>query len=147
MGFTQDLSNTAGSMLGAFGSSDQYKAYRDAAGATEKMAEKNAQLLTTTAMENQRREIRNARMQTAAARADAGAAHLLTEGSAAVREKDLATRLEDEINSRTEAALQEADRIRRQGGYDAWNLRTQAHNAKTRATGATLESLGSALLL
>lgn len=121
----------------------QSKAYRRAAQATEQMAQNHADGITATAMENQRREQRNAQMQMARARADAGTSNLLSAGSVAERELDLATRLEDEINSRTDAALAEADRTRRQGSLDAWNLRQQSRNAHNSMLGSALEAVAN----
>lgn len=124
----------------AIGEHEQGKAYRRAAQATEQTAHNRAESLTRTAMENQRREQRNAQMQMARARADAGASNLLSAGSVELRERDLATRLEDEINNRTDAALDEATRTRQQGRMDAWNLRQQARNAHNSMLGSALEA-------
>lgn len=120
---------------------EQGKAYRRAAQATEQNAKNRADSIAATAMENQRREQRNAQMQMARARADAAASNLLSAGSIAARETDLATRLEDEINSRTDAALDEATRTRQQGRLDAWNLRQQARNAHNGMLGTALEAV------
>lgn len=119
---------------------EQSKAYRRAARATEEAAENRAAVMTNTALENHRREQRNAQMQMARARADAGASNLLSAGSVQMRELDLATRLEDEINSRTDAALEEASRTRQQGRMDAWNLRQQSRNAHNSMLGSALEA-------
>lgn len=118
----------------------QSKAFRRAAQATEQNAAARAAATTNIALENQRREQRNAQMQMARARNDAAASNLLSAGSAATRELDLATRLEDEINSRTDAALEEAGRIRQQGQLDAWNLRQQSRNAHNSMLGSALEA-------
>lgn len=124
----------------AIGEHEQGKAYRRAARATEQTAKNRADSIANTAMENQRREQRNAQMQMARARADAGASNLFSSGSVATRELDLATRLEDEINNRTDAALEEATRTRQQGRLDAWNLRQQARNAHNSMLGSALEA-------
>lgn len=124
----------------AIGEHEQGKAYRRAAAATEQNANLRAESVARTAMENQRREQRNAQMQMARARADAGASNLLSTGSVELRERDLATRLEDEINNRTDAALEEATHTRQQGRLDAWNLRQQARNAHNSMLGSALEA-------
>lgn len=124
----------------AIGEHEQSKAYRRAATVTEQNAKNRAESIADIAMENQRREQRNARLQLARARADAGASNLLTSGSTSMRELDLATRLEDEINSRTDAALEEATRTYQQGRLDAWNLRQQSRNAFNSMLGPLLES-------
>lgn len=120
---------------------EQSRAYRKAARTTEAVAENRADAMTATAMENRRREQRNAQMQMARARADAAASGLLAAGSAEVRERDLATRLEDEINSRADAALEEASRTRQQGRLDSWNLRQQSRNAHNSMLGTALEAV------
>lgn len=124
----------------AIGEHEQSKAFRRAAKATEENARNRAASITDTALENQRREQRNARMQLARARADAGASNLLPVGSVSVRETDLATRLEDEINNRTDAALEEATRTQQQGMLDAWNLRQQSRNTHNSMLGSALEA-------
>lgn len=142
MGVIAATANLAGKAVEATQQHEQSKAYRRAAAATEQEANRRAAAMTETAMENQRRAQRNARMQLASARADAGASNLLNDGSVAVRERDLATRLEDEINNRTDAALQEADTTRRQGALDAWNLRVQSRNAHNSMLGTALGAAG-----
>lgn len=127
----------------AIGEHEQGKAYRRAAQATEQNAKNRADSIADTAMENQRREQRNAQMQMARARADAAASNLLSAGSVAQREKDLASRLEDEINSRTDAALQEASHTQLQGRLDGWNLRQQARNAHNSMLGTALEAVAN----
>ena len=81
-------------------------------------------------------------MQLATARADAAASGILSSGTAEVRERDLATRLEDDINNRTNAALQEANTIRSQGTYDALDLQAQGSQARLRSKGAWLGAAG-----
>lgn len=142
MAVVSATANLAGKAVEATQQHEQSKAYRRAAAATEQEANRRAAAITDTAMENQRRSQRNAQMQLAAARADAGASNLLREGTALLRERDLATRLEDEINNRTDAALQEADTTRRQGALDAWNLRVQARNAHNSMLGTALSAAG-----
>lgn len=109
----------------------QSAAYRDAADNQWNLSKRTAAVITNTALENQRRSERNARMQLAEARADAAAGNLLQEGSAVRREQDLATRLEDEITNSTNAALQEANDTRLQGWYDRRGLLQQAGTARS----------------
>lgn len=122
----------------AVGSYRQGKQLKQVAEMQAQNAENRAGAMVNTAMENHRREQRNAQMQTARARADAGANNLLREGSTLNRETDLATRLEDEITARSRAALQEADTVRLQGAMEAWDTRLQAKAAKHRALGSLL---------
>lgn len=123
----------------AYQEHEQSRAYRKAARATETVANTQADAQTRTALDNSRREQRNAQMQMARARADAAASNILSSGTALQRELDLATRLEDEINNRTDAALEDASRIRRQGQLDAWNLRQQSRNAHNNMLASALE--------
>lgn len=122
----------------AVASYQQGRQLKKVANMQEQNAADRADAMVNTAMENHRREQRNAQMVTAQARADAGANNLLREGSALNRETDLATRLEDEITARSRAALQEADAVRLQGTMEAWDTRLQAKAAKRRAFGSLL---------
>ncbi len=148
MGFTTavTLLSTAAVVAGkAVEASAERKQAREleaAADERRRIAENQAGAMTHTAMENQRREQRNAQMQVAAARADAAASNLVSSGTASVREKDLATRLEDSINNSTNAALQQANTIRTQGEYDAHDLETQSSQARLRSKGAWLGAAG-----
>ena len=63
-------------------------------------------------------------------------------GTATVRETDLATRLEDDINNRTNAALQEANNLLSQGAYDAHDLQMHARQARLRSQGAWMGAAG-----
>ena len=132
----------AGKAVEASAERKQARALEAAAEERRRLAENQAGAISRTAMENQRREQRNARMQLATARADSAASNLLTSGTSSVRELDLATRLEDDINNRTNAALQAANTIRSQGAYDAMDLRTQASQARMRGKGAWLGAAG-----
>lgn len=132
MGFASIISAAGALASGAVQAAAQRQqstAYRDAAENQWKLASRTAEAITTTALENQRRSERNARMQLAEARADAAAGNLLQEGSTVRRELDLATRLEDEITNSTNAALQEANDTRLQGWYDRRSLLQQAGTA------------------
>lgn len=123
----------------------QSAAYRDAAENQWKLASRTAEVITNTALENQRRSERNARMQLAEARADAAAGNLLQEGSVIRREQDLATRLEDEITNSTNAALQEANDTRLQGWYDRRSLLQQAGTARSNSRVSLLSGAVGAL--
>ena len=148
MGFTTavTLLTTAASVAGkAVEASAERKQARElsaAANERRRLSETQAGAITRTALENQRRDQRNARMQLATATADAAASNILGSGTAAVRERDLATRLEDDINNRTNAALQEANTIRSQGAYDALDLNAQSSQARLRSKGAWLGAAG-----
>ena len=147
MGFTAAtataLAGASAKVVEALGQHQESKALRRAAGATEQMARNRAASIRGIALENQRREQRNAQMELSHARADAAASNLLAEGSVAARETDLATRLEDEIAMRTNSALAEADLTQAQGALDAWNLRQQARNTKLGMVGSLLGGTGS----
>lgn len=148
MGFTTaatiltTAATVAGKALEASAERRQAREFNSAAAERRRLAENQAGAITRTAMENNRREQRNAQMQLASARADAAASGILSTGTANVRERDLATRLEDDINNRTNAALQEANTIRSQGAYDAHDLQAQASQARLRSKGAWLGAAG-----
>ena len=114
-----------------------------AAAAQEKLTEAQAEAMVNTALRNARAGNKNAHDELGHAAADAGASNLATEGSVAVREADLATRLQDDINLRTEAALQEANTTRQQGAYNAWNTRMAAQRSKSMARGSLISGIGS----
>lgn len=132
----------AGKAVEASAERKQARAMDAAAAERRRIAANQAGAVTRTAMENQRREQRNARMQLAAARTDAAASNITASGTDTMRTLDLATRLEDDINNRTNAALQEADTIRTQGHYDALDLKTQSSQARMRSGGAWLGAAG-----
>jgi hypothetical protein len=134
--------SVAGKAVEASAERRQARAYNAAAEERRRLAENQAGVLTQTALENNRREQRNAQAMLATARADAAASGLSGSGTAAVRESDLASRLEDDINNRTNAALQEADTIRSQGAYDAYDLQMHASQARLRNKGAWLGAAG-----
>lgn len=148
MGFTTaatiltTAATVAGKAIEASAERKQAREYNAAADQRRLLAENQAGIITRTAMENNRREQRNAHSRLAAARADAAASHLQPGGTASVREADLATRLEDDINNRTNAALQEADTVRSQGLYDAHDLQMHARQARLRSSGAWLGAAG-----
>ena len=148
MGFTTaatiltTAASVAGKAMEASAERKQAREYNAAAEERRRLAENQADAITRTALENQRREQRNARSQVATARADAAASNLMSGGTATVRESDLATRLEDDINNRTNAALQEANNLRSQGAYDAHDLQMHARQARLRSQGAWMGAAG-----
>ena len=148
MGFTTaatiltTAATVAGKAIEASAERRQTREYKAAAEERQRLAGNQAGVITRTALENHRREQRNAQAELATARADAGASGLSGSGTAAVRESDLATRLEDDINNRTNAALQEANTVRSQGAYDARDLRMHASQARLRGSGAWLGAAG-----
>lgn len=135
--------SAAGRLMEASAAKKQAAAYNAAARTKEQIAETEASQLTQVSMANQRREQRNAAMHLSSARADAAAGNLLQEGSILRREEDLATRLEDDINNRAAMALREADHVRTQGKYDAWDLRARAKQSRERSRGALLSAGGT----
>ncbi len=150
MGFTtsQIIGATAAAVdktMEAVGGFQQARELRRTAAEQAKLAATQAEKMTATALKNHQRGQRNAALQLSQARADAGGANTVREGSTLQRETDLATRLEDELTAQTTAALQDADNLRMQGAMEAWNLKQQASAAKTRAVGSLLGEAGSAL--
>ncbi|MCH5284898.1 MAG: hypothetical protein J1E42_04785 [Akkermansiaceae bacterium] len=114
-----------------------------AADQQERLSNAQAEVMINTALRNARAEARNANEQMSHARADAAASNLADEGSVAVRETDLATRLQDDINLRTQTALQEANTTRDQGAYNAWNTRLASQRAKSAARSSLISGIGS----
>lgn len=109
----------------------------------ERLSTEQSEAMIATAMRNARAESRNANDQMAHAIADAGVSNLAEEGSVITRERDLATRLQDDINLRTDSALQDANNTRKQGAYDAWNTRLSAQRARSMARGSLISGVGS----
>lgn len=149
MGFTT-LAATAAATAAALPRVMEYQAYKQesknlsrAADAQERLANEQAENKIDIAMRNMRAENRNADERLSQAYADAGVSNLAEDGSVAVRETDLATRLQDEINLRTTSALQDANTTRQQGIYDAWNTRLAAQRAKSMARGSLISGVGS----
>ncbi len=146
MGFSTALATTAAiapKVLQAYTYHQQGKALKSAAAQQQQLTNQQAAAMENTASENQRRAARNANSRLASARADAAGSNLLPEGSIAVRERDLATRLQDEITANANNALHEADSVRKQGALNAWQTRQAARQSGVQAIGAGLSSLGS----
>ena len=77
------------------------------------------------------------------ARADAAAGNLVAEGSIAVRERDLATRLQDEITANANAELERANATLQRGAMDAWSTRQAAAQMRAQTLGNSLSTVGS----
>lgn len=145
MGFTA-LAATAAAvpqLMQATASIQQSRALSKTASAQKKLANRQAAAMENTAAANQRRAARNAEERMSQARADAAAGNLLSEGSVAVRERDLATRLQDEITANANAALQQATDVRQQGELNAWQTRQAARQSMVQGVGAAVGSIGS----
>lgn len=145
MGFTA-LAATAAALPKAF---EGYTAYQQGkvlnktAKEQIRLTESQAKDIEHTAATNQQRAARNANASMASARADAGASNLATDGSVAVRERDLATRLQDEIKANANAALDQANKLRQQGAYNAWQTRQHARQSYAAALGSGFSTIGS----
>ena len=145
MGFTT-LAATAAAvpqLMQATATIQQSRALRKTASEQLKLANRQAAAMENTAAANQRRAARNADERMSEARADAAAGNLLAEGSVAVRERDLATRLQDEITANANAALQQATDVRQQGELNAWQTRQAARQSMVQGVGAAVGSVGS----
>lgn len=152
MGFTTIAAATAAAataatkMMESRAYKQESKNLKQAADVQERLANDQANKMQTVAMRNARAESRNANDELSHAAADAAVSNLAEDGSAAVRETDLATRLQDSINLRTDSALQEANATRDQGAYDAWNTRNAAKRARGMARGSLISGIGSLVL-
>lgn len=149
MGFST-LATTVAATAAALPKALEAYAYRQegknlsrAANVQEKLSIDQSENMIATALRNMRAESRNANDSMAHAYADAGASNLAEDGSVSTREKDLASRLQDEINLHADAALQEANTTRKQGAYEAWNTRMQARRAKSMARSSLISGLSS----
>ncbi len=151
MGFTNAVTALAAG-AGATQSFLSYNAYKDqskqlnaVAAQQEASGMEHAQAITQVAMANARRSMRNASNELGRARLDASASNLVASGSVALREADLASRLQDEIALTTDRALQEAYTTQTQAIFDAQNTRMSATAARQQAT-SSIFSGGTALL-
>ncbi len=146
MGFSTALSTSANvipSIFDAIGAFGQSKAQRKAAAEQKRLAAQQAAAIQGIASQNQMRGARNAHAREAQARVDAAVSNTMQDGSTYRRGVDLATRLQDEINAQANEQLNRADSIRRQGAYDAWDLRNQAKQSRFSGIGAAASGVGS----
>lgn len=114
-----------------------------AADAQERLAHRQSDAIVNTAMRNQIRANRNANDEMASAHMDAVASNLADSGTVRVRERDLATRLQDEINANADTSLQQANATLQQGLFNAWNTKNLAKQARANATATGLNTIGS----
>lgn len=149
MGFTT-LAATTAATAAALPRVLEYSAYKQesknlakAADMQERFSNEQSESMIATALHNMRAESRNANDRMSQAYADAGSSNLVGDGSVALRETDLATRLQDEINLNAAAAMDQANATRRQGAFDAWNTRLASQRAKSMARGSIISGLGS----
>lgn len=146
MGFTTIATAAAAAVphvLQSVSSYNQSKALRRTADAQQQLAAGQANAMADTDSANQQRAARNAHTRLAAARADAAAGNLAAEGSVTVRERDLATRLQDEITANANAELERANTIRQQGALNAHTARQAARQQKAQAYGSAISAFGS----
>lgn len=149
MGFST-LAATAAATAAAIPRLTETQSYRQesknlarAANTQERLANEQADNMIATALRNMRAESRNANTALSHAYADAGASNLAEEGSVVSRERDLATRLQDEINLHATSALQDANNTRTQGAYEAWNTRLAAQRARSMARASIFSGIGT----
>lgn len=149
MGFTT-LATAAAATAAALPRMMEAQAYRQesknlaqAADTQQNLANRQSDNMIATALRNMRAESRNANEALSHAYADAGASNLAEEGSVTTRERDLATRLQDEINLHATSALQEANNTRTQGAYEAWNTRLASQRSRAMARASAFSGIGS----
>lgn len=149
MGFTvATLATTY--LLKAASDYQQAQAYKAQANATGKAGEAQAQIMQqqaalsdAVAMDNDHMRRRNARNELSAVRVDNAASNLLSDGTGLSREIDMATRLEHEINSQTDAALRQGHDLRTQAAYTRWDAGVQAQNLRRQAHGSKVSAVGN----
>ena len=149
MGFATDIVTTAATVVPQLVQADTYRKQGKALEATAneqlKLANQQAGAMRDTAAANMQRGARNANARMAGVRMNALSSNVTGDGSVAVRERDLATRLQDEINANADSALADAENVRRQGALDAWNTRQAARRSKAQAVGSGMSAAGSLL--
>lgn len=149
MGFATDIVTTAATVVPQLVQADIYrkqgKALEATANEQQKLANQQAGAMRDTAAANMQRGARNAHARMAGVRMNALSSNMAGDGSVAVRERDLATRLQDEINANADSALADAENVRRQGALDAWNTRQAARRSKAQAVGSGMSAVGSLL--
>ena len=149
MGFATDIVNTAAAVVPQLVQADIYRKQGKALEATAneqlKLANQQAGAMRDTASANMQRGARNTNARMAGVRMNALSSNIAGDGSVAVRERDLATRLQDEINANADSALADAENVRRQGALDAWNTRQAARRSKAQAVGSGMSAAGSLL--
>ncbi len=150
MGFSTIASTVqlAGNALSSFQSyqsqKESSKQLNALANTQEIEGQQRSQAMIDIAMGNATRATRNAQSELARAQLDAASSNLISSGSVAVRERDLATRLQDDINNQTTAELQQANLVRNQSVLDAYNTRVQAAQAKADANTTLFKGIGTA---
>lgn len=147
MGFATDIVTTAAAVVPQLVQADTYRKQGKALEATaieqQKLANQQAGAMRDTAAANMQRGARNANARMAGVRLNALSSNMSGDGSVAVRERDLATRLQDEINANADSALADAENVRRQGALDAWQTRQAARRSKAQAIGSGMSAVGS----
>lgn len=146
MGFANIVTTAASVIPQLFSYSAQRqesKNLRRAADEQERLAYQQSESMVNTAVRNQIRGNRNANDKMAAAHMDAVASNLADSGTVRVRERDLATRLQDEINANANTTLQQANATLQQGLINAWNTRNLAKQAKAGSVVTGISAIGS----
>lgn len=149
MGFTEAslATNYIIKAANEFQQSQAFKAQAQATGmvgeAQARLMENQASLNDAIAMDNDRMRRRNARNELSAVRVDNAASNLMSDGTGLSREIDMATRLEREINTQTDAALRQGHNLRSQAAYTRWDAGIQAQNLRRQAHGNKMSALGN----
>ncbi len=139
----QAIGNVAGTLISSQSQKQSAGMLDRLAAQQEEEGRQRAQAMIDIAMSNATRASRNAQSELARAQMDAASSNLVSSGSIAVRERDLATRLQDDINNQTTLQLQQADQVQRQSQMDAYSTRTQASQARQSATSTLISGVGT----
>lgn len=128
----------------------QAGAYKAQARATAQTGDVQARLMErdavandAIAMQNNRMQRRNAQSELAAVRSDNAVSNLISDGTGLEREMDMASRLEREINIRTDDALRQSSNMRNQAAYTRWDADLQASVLKRKAYGSKMSAIGN----
>lgn len=155
MGFNSDLLTKAiGSTVGAgvtaatniLTSQAQKKAAKDTQAISDynrELTNNQTKVLREEAIENSLRMREDAVRKMGTARADAGASSLASDGSVAMREIDLSTRLESEILDEMRARLNQVNNLQRENSVRSMDGQEKANSLKTGSRSTLLSGFGS----
>jgi len=137
------ISTGIGSLIAASSQKRQSKQLSNIADYQERSGKEYSESIINTATGNSQRAARNAQSELAHARLNTATSGLAFAGSAHVRETDLASRLEDEIQIQTDSSLQQANKVREQASLDAYSTNMSSSAMKTRALGTIITGIGA----
>ncbi len=121
----------------------QAKQLKTVADRQEQIGNSRANRVLDNALTSNRTALREKERKLSSTRLKAAAGNLAPTGSAHVRERDLATRLQDDIATNTDKALQDVSYIRDQSNLSAYNTRVSAYKVESGANKQLSSDRGS----